>query len=157
MWDQGNNNMFGSPGFGKPKKTKKKKLAYPYHLKRTTGQLRNNVSPISGGKAIVAEARIVLNDFTEKGVELFTNAKFPFEEEVSLTMESPIRFFQKGKVIRCDLVIPSSKIVSETAYQYRTTIKFEFTSEEQKKTIQAFVNEIFQKHLAVEIEEAKAA
>ena len=156
MWDQGNNMFGGAPGFGKPKKpaAAKKKKAYPFHLKRAQGQLRNNVSAISGGKALVSEARIMLNDFTEKGVDLFTTIKFPFKEEVSLTMESPARFFQKGEIVRCEMAIPSSKIVSDTAYKYRVTIKFKFDSQEQQKTVQNFIAEIFEKHLKAEQEAA---
>ncbi len=156
MWDQGNN-MFGASGIGQQKKKKKKKQAYPFHLKRATGQLRNNASSISGGKVLVSSARIMLNDFQSKGVDLFSSVKFPFGEDVSLTMEAPARFFQKAKVVRCEQMIPSSKIVSETAFKYRMTIKFVFDSPEQEKTVQAFVEEIRKKHLSTKDPANKAA
>ena len=153
MWDQGNN-MFGAPSASESKPKKNKKLAYPFHLKRATGQIRNNASEISGGTSITGSARIMLNDFTPISVDLFTNVKFPYHEEVSLTMEAPTRFFQKAKVVRCEQMIPNTKIVSETAFKYRMTIKFIFDSSDQEKAVLSFVNEIRDKHLKVDLPEA---
>jgi hypothetical protein len=149
MWDQGNKGMFGAGGFGQAKSPQgqKKKSAAHYRMKRATGQIRTQGSALTGVPSVTADARIVLNDFSEKGVHLFSSQRFAFDEVVSLTLENPIRFFQKAKVLKCDLVIPSSKIISQDSFKYRITLKFAFDHADQKKSVSAFIKELFEKHL----------
>ncbi len=133
-----------------PKKPQKKaRKGHSFHLKRATGQLRTVDGPL-GSKPITAMIRVMLNDFKPYEVDFFSNVKLPQGEMAALTMEAPARFFQKGKVMRCEEAIPSSKIVTDTAFKYRLTLKFQFESPEQESTVKAFVMAIRNEHLKVD-------
>ena len=89
----------------------------------------------------------MLNVFKPKEVDVFSNIKLALGDMVSLTMEAPARFFQKGKIIRCEEAQATSKIVSEVSYRYRLTVAFQFDSPEQESTVKAFVMSIRDEHV----------
>src|SRR5258707_370967 len=122
MWSQ-------SRGAGGKKNQKKnsthktKNNVMPKHLRRTTAQIK-----MSGPGGEIVNARVVLNDFTAEGVELFSATPLNQGQEVSLTMEEPKRFYTKGKIVWCDRAEQSGKIISIEKFNFRVRIQFVFES-----------------------------
>lgn len=128
-----------------PQKKKPKKLL-PKHMRRTTAQIKPSVplgSKIAGGgPADIVLVRIVLNDFSAKGIELFSPKAMRVGQEVSMTMDDPKRFFSRARIVGCQEMRAETHILSAEKYNYRVRLQFLFDSSEQEESVRLYAEEI---------------
>jgi hypothetical protein len=113
------------------------------HFKRVAAEVRlsNDIDTKMG------EARIVLNDFSPKGVEIFAGRSLAGGQAVDLTLRQPREIFIRGTVVDCHTQIEASHVISEHNFSYRITIKFEFETEEEREQIRLFCESILRQHI----------
>jgi hypothetical protein len=85
-----------------------------------------------------AEAQVVLNDFSPLGVALFSSAPLMVGDEVALTLEHPKQFYIRGRIISCQEIDATSKVLSQSVWHYRIGVQFTFETEEEKSEVRAY-------------------
>lgn len=114
------------------------------HMQRVTAQLKYPADHGLGEKVAttILPARVILNDFTPRGLTLFVPASILVGETLSITLDEPQQFYIRGKVIWVQLV--ESRIVcgGETNFSYRMGIEFIFESEAEAEAAKAFCDMI---------------
>lgn len=85
---------------------------------------------------------VVLNDITPNGMYVFSTQSYPKDRVVSLTLEEPRRFYARARVISSQNVRQDSHIISEKTYSYRVALEYEIQTEEERKTLREFSEEV---------------
>lgn len=117
-----------------PKKKKKKQKGAPKHLVRAQAQIKKDND--------ILNARIVLNDFKPTGVEVYCTGKLTKGQKIALTLDHPKRFYSNGVILWCEELQLGHRIISENPFSFRVGIQFTFASDEEKKTVAEYAEEI---------------
>jgi len=125
------------------RKRERDRLKMPFHVKRVLASIvpsvgSENVTPIS--------VRVILNDFTPKGVGLFSAHRFSPGDEVSITLESPKKIQVKGRIAWCQEYEARGKILTEHSYSYRVGLSFVFASAEEEQALKTYCEELLKEH-----------
>jgi hypothetical protein len=132
---------------GRKPKGKRSKPLLRLHIQRVHGELR--VSPGAEQFESRYEAplpiRLLLNEMSPYGVELYLPENLPNGIEVSITLEKPRRFFCRGVVVSSQY--QESRIISAHRYSYRLGLEFVFHSPEEEKAVRDFWEEVNQEKL----------
>jgi hypothetical protein len=123
------------------RRREKERAKKPMHLRRVVGQLK------AANNEEAANARVLLNDLTPKGMGLFCSKPMMVGEEVSLTLEQPKQFYVKGRVVWCQEYSVDSHVLSKVSYSYRVGIEFIFDTDEDRKTVEDYCAELMKKHV----------
>jgi hypothetical protein len=138
MW----NNQSQRP---KVKKREKERIRLPIHIKRITALL-DLLSP-EPTEIVQMEVRVVLNDFSTKGMQLFSSEPLIPGQSVSLTIQDPVYISVRAKVRWCQEYNPGGHVLSVQPYSYRLGIEFIPSSPEEQQAIKNFYDEITRKYL----------
>ncbi len=124
----------------------------PFHLKRVTAEIKLlrvgewQIGASSGAPVFVA--RIILNDFSPKGLGLFSTQQLPIGEPVAITLQEPRRLYFKGVIAWCYELEAATPIhSSEKQYAYRVGIAFTFESMEEEEQVRKFCEFLHQEFL----------
>ncbi len=108
------------------------------HLKRVTAEIK--VIPTNGGgEPWVTEARILLNDFSQKGVAIFSSKPLSVGQEVMITLTEPGQIVLKGKVMICQAFDADSHVLTAKSFSHRALIQYAGTAEETA-AVKSFVD-----------------
>ena len=133
--------MWDSPASraGTSKSKKKKKRRFPVHMKRTHVQLKKKGL---GNTESILVARLLLNDFSPRGVEVFSPEALEVGQELSITVDEPKRFFCKGRVIACHEMISDTVVLTQVPHRHRIAIEFVFDNPAEEDSVKAYWEEI---------------
>lgn len=115
---------------------RQRRLNNPFHLKRTTVELR-----VSQGNALsfhTIPGRMLFTDLKQEGALVFSHEAVAVGTRVALTIQKPQTFFVRGKVVGSYLVSQDSKILSEHSYSYRVVIRFEYANEVERIAVSEY-------------------
>lgn len=149
--------MWQDSGFGlgpKRKGPSQKAKSNPKHLRRTTAQIKFAGQLGSKTKPEVIMARLILNDFTPKGICLFCTKAVAPGREVSITIDEPKQFFAKGRIVSSQEVASSSRVITKKKFSHRVKVEFVFDSDEQAKQVEEYCNDLFKEYLGGSIPKA---
>jgi len=93
-------------------------------------------------EAETVSARMVLNDFLSEGASLFVEHPVPTGYRVSLTLQEPKSFYVRGEVVECTEVASPFRVISSQAYPFRVTIRFILESDDERKAVEQYYDEI---------------
>ena len=96
-------------------------------------------------KTIVGQA--ILSDLEPTEIVLFSASELLPQEQVTLTIEQPQRFFIAGEVVLCRPFQLENRIVQENPLLFRVTIKFCFHSEDEARLVKEYCEELSKKGL----------
>lgn len=139
MWDSSSRGFRSF--FKKPKRTQTKDPRNVLHLKRTHAELLIHQS-MSLLPPIVVQCQVVLNDLSPNGVYVFCTSALPVGQKIQMTLEEPKRFFSRGKILSCQMMILDRKVISQQSYPFRIHVEFEFESETDRDTVRQYCEEI---------------
>jgi len=113
------------------------------HIKRVHADVK--VAQVNG--ANIGDVRIILNDFTPKGVGIFAGKALPVGQTVSITLQLSRQIYVRGTVIDCHEQSNHSHVISDQRYSYRIMIKFVFETEEEREQLTSFCDSIQREHI----------
>ena len=116
---------------------------FPFRVQRTNAELRLPSIPGQPGKVVAA--RVVLNDVNRQGVGLYAQEPISVGSEISLTIEKPIRFYAKCRVLGCQST--GSHIISPTTYGYRISLEFLFENTAESEGVLEYTQTLRQDYL----------
>lgn len=105
-------------------------------IRRVTAELTVTSSQIK------TTTHILLNDLTPTGVGLFLDHYLEKGEVITLKIDHPQPLSVKGEIAWCNFYSLQTKILSDKAYRYRAGVKFVFDTEEEKKVVQKYYDDL---------------
>ena len=133
------------------KKRKKERMDRPIHIRRTRAEVSLKVpaTPVEAktteGEPL--EARVVLNDFSSKGVGVYVSQKFHIGQELKLTLQEPTPITITGKVVWCQDQPTSGAVLSANQFRYRAGVEFIFASKEEEEAAKAIYENLKKQHI----------
>jgi len=118
-------------------------LANALHIKRVHAELR--VVGDKSSEPKITMVRVILNDLSLQGVNLFSTEPHIAGAEVAITMEDPMQIYLRGRIVACQEYAIDSHIMSVNNFSYRLSVKFVFETEREQKAVQDFVDFIAMK------------
>jgi hypothetical protein len=92
-----------------------------------------------GAPASLINARVVLNDFFEKSVTLFSTEPLELDQVVQLVMHQPRRFHARGVVVSCARPLLSARVFSSRLpMAYRIQLEFFFNTGDERAAMRDF-------------------
>lgn len=131
MWQQPNHNRAAAE-IRRRKKKQQAKQKSGLHIRRVSAQ-------IQGAATDMARVRVLLNDLSPHGLEIFSPQALTPGNEVEITLEHPKLLFVKARVLFSDHYNSSSRVISQQPYPYRVGIVFLFQSEQEEKDVREFL------------------
>lgn len=128
------------------KKRQQDRLSRPLHIKRVRAEIRA-ISQNPGGEAPATEARVILNDFSAKGMGIFASQALMVGQEVAITLQEPKQVYLRGRIVWCQEYDAESHVLSANPFSYRMGIKFVFQSKQEEQAVAKFCDELFRQHL----------
>lgn len=110
------------------------------HVKRVLAELK--IMGALNSPPVVAQARVLLNDFTPKGLGFFSTHALTPGSEISFTIEAPKRFYIRAKVLWCQEHDGKAHVISETPFAYRAGIQFLFENEDEEKRVRKYCEDL---------------
>jgi hypothetical protein len=120
------------------------RMRLPFHIKRVNASVA--LSGPDAASSTSVEVRVILNDFTPKGMGLFSPNKFAAGDEVTVTLDNPKKIQLKGRIIWCQEYEARGKVLTEQTFSYRVGVQFFFASEEEEKSLKAYCDDLLQNH-----------
>lgn len=117
----------------------------PVHFKRARAEVK--LSGLGADPTKIIETRVLLNDITPKGIGLFSTAAMLPGQEISITVDQPKRFYARGRIVWCMEHNANSHVLTESKYSYRVGIQFIFDTEEERKALETYVQELEAQYL----------
>lgn len=112
----------------------------PIHFKRARAEVK--LSGLGADPTKIIEARVLLNDITPKGIGIFSTSPMLPSQEISITVDQPKRLYVRGRIIWCMEHNANSHVLSESKYSYRVGIQFIFDTDEERKVLEAYVQDL---------------
>jgi hypothetical protein len=131
------------------RKRERERVRRGIHIKRVRAEIKT-VGELAA-PALVTQARVLLNDFSPKGVGVFAHAPIIVGQLVSLTLEEPKRFYVKGRVVWCQEYAMESHVLSETPFHYRMGIEFVFETPEEEQQVKDYCEALGHDHLRMAV------
>lgn len=126
------------------KKRDKDRIRMPIHIKRICAELELVNAGNPQGKI---EVRVILNDLSPKGMQLFSTEPFISGQDIKLKITDPIAIEVSAKVRWCQEHNASSHVISNRDFSYRLGIEFVVNNPEEQQAIKLFYDEITRKYL----------
>ena len=137
MW-QSPSQRTRSAAYGK--KRDKSRMRKPFHIKRIVAQLVHGASESSPG--ITTDVRMVLNDLSVTGAEIFSPVPLNMGEKVTLNIQDPQKLSLSATVTWCQEYAMNSHILSDQPYSFRIGIEYVLKSDEERETLRSFCQDI---------------
>jgi len=119
---------------------------HPIHLKRTQGEIRRSQSFDQGTDTI--PCRVVLNDFSPEGINVFSDRPLAIGQSISLTIEDPKRLYFRGHVAWCKNISSHHTVISPVRYEYRVAIRFDFATPKEKHAMRVLYFDLLKNYLS---------
>ena len=142
MWQAPNQRV---RAIAQAKRRERERARRPLHIKRVSAELK--VLTLPSAAPMVTDARVLLNDFSPKGLGLFCGRPLGVGQEVAITLESPRRIYVRGRIVWCQEYDCESHVLSQRSYSYRIGVQFTFETVEEQKAIKAFCDELSKDYL----------
>ncbi len=147
MW-QTPNSPGGPPAPGK-KRRRSKRI---FHIKRMDALceiFKYGESDNGALTEVVAttKVRLILNDFSPKGVGFFASVSLIPGQDVRLTITEPKKLVLLAKLVWCQEHNLNSHIISKELYAFRAGAEFIFKSPEESQQLELLLTEIQSQHL----------
>ena len=110
------------------------------HFQRISAELTISSNEAPAAKTPV---RILLNDFSEKGVGLYSPFQIQTTDGVILELFYPYPMKLRAKVVWCQEFNVGSHILTQNAFPYRVGLEFISETEEDKKSIRDLCDAVF--------------
>src|SRR5262249_32184622 len=138
--------MWNTPRKLSPKKAN---LKTQLHLMRVTVQVRSLGELTSDGKPeLEARARVVLNDLTPKGIHMFCDQALVAGQEIAIVIPAPTKIYLHGRVKHCQEREVLTPVISDSAFNFRVSLQFEYADEREADAAAKYCKEI-QRQLTV--------
>lgn len=106
---------------------------------RTAAQVR------IGGAAdgpLVVPARVVLNEVTPKGMQLFVGQSLPVGALAQIALEEPRRVYVRATIVSSQEFSSETRIIRTEPFSYRVGVAFAFETEEDEKSFKSFLEDL---------------
>jgi hypothetical protein len=145
MWNNSGGNSAAKARAKAISEQRERERAKPrLHLDRVKAEVKVT-SHLAGPQ--FADGMVVLNDISPNGVTLMTSAPLMVGDQIALTLEKPKQFFVRGTIVSCIRHTADSKILSQSHYNYRIGIVFNFEAAEERKEVENYCASIQHEHL----------
>jgi hypothetical protein len=124
---------------------KRERARRPIHLKRVLAEMKVVTPPQSA--PVITEVRVMLNDFSSKGLGIFSIIPVLVGQQVAITLQDPTRIYVRGRVVWCREYDADTHVLSSKAYSYRMGIQFVFDSPEEEQAVAEFCELIARDHV----------
>lgn len=108
----------------------------PFHIARIWGELR--YSPRPDDEPAVHPVRFILNDFTEKGVSVFSSQSFSQGQRVGLFIPEPRPFYVAAEISACHIMSLKQNVLTDVPLVYRIALRFLSFTAEERRDVRAF-------------------
>lgn len=117
------------------------------HMKRVAADIKQ-VSRTGVHEETATPVRVVLNDFSPKGVGLFMPNHVNPGYEILISMNDPKRIDLHGRVVWCQQFNINSQVISsQSSYKYRVGVEFVFSDPSEAKAIEEFCKDLLSKYV----------
>ena len=107
------------------------------HIRKVNAEIKVMANPAA---PVIAQAQLVLNDFSPAGLSVFCDRPLLVGDEVAVSVQSPFRTYLRGRIASCQDFPSSSHVIAQTRdFRYRVGIRFVFENEEEAKTVRDLV------------------
>src|SRR5271167_4083444 len=96
MWQSPNQRVRAAAN---ARKRERERLKMPFHIKRVVASV--DVAVLGQAEPLKVDVRVILNDFTVKGMGLFSAHRFSSGDEVTIRLETPSKIQLKGRIAWC--------------------------------------------------------
>jgi Tfp pilus assembly protein PilZ len=141
MWQSPNQRVRAAAN---ARKRERERLKMPFHIKRVVASV--GVQVVGQAEPLKVEVRVILNDFTQKGMGLFSAHRFSSGEDVTIELETPNKIQLKGKIAWCQEYEARGKILTEHSFSYRVGLHFTFASAEEEQAVKTYCADLLQNH-----------
>jgi hypothetical protein len=104
------------------------------HIQRVEGHVKS----LTTGESPEAGVRVLLNDFSIKGIGLFANQKLNHGQDVELSLSEPHPIKVRGRIVWCQEQDSGSHILSKTPYSFRAGIEFQPRDKSEEEQLKAY-------------------
>jgi hypothetical protein len=116
-------------------------------LKRTDAEIKILGSYLSGDApeeeaSAILPGRVILNEFSDAGVGVYTTERLRMGQEVALTIDEPRRFYITGRIVFCVEVRSDSKIMQQIHFPWRVGVEFIYRSDAERSEVAAYCDEL---------------
>ncbi len=114
-------------------------------LKRAEAEIKTLASDSDTGDDSTTEilpARVILNEFSDAGVGVYTTEALRMGQEVALTIDEPRRFYITGRIVFCNEVRTDSKLLQQITYPWRAGIEFNYKTDAERSEVAAYCEEL---------------
>lgn len=144
MWQSSNKKSLGS------KKSDRNRGKPVIHIKRTLARLEIVEQGLStDNPPYCLNVRLVLNDLTPQGTEIFSSEPIVLNREISLTLVSPVSISIKGRILSCQAHNMQSHILSDQSFAYRIGVQFNLETEAEKSALETLCADLTREILYV--------
>jgi Tfp pilus assembly protein PilZ len=126
------------------RKRERERLSMPFHIKRVVAAVA--LPAVGEAPPTSVDVRLILNDFTPKGMGLFSAHRFSTGDEVTITLESPKKIQIKGSIAWCQEYEVRGKVLTEHSFSYRVGLHFVFANAEEEQAVKAYCDELLKNH-----------
>jgi hypothetical protein len=102
-------------------------------------KVRKPAGPVVPIQQKIIPARLILCDFRETWIGLFTPESVQVGTEVAFTIEKPKRFFCVAQVTSCVFRTDASRVISTAPYDYRLNLRILFQTADEARLVASFV------------------
>ena len=136
------------------RKRERDRFKIPFHIKRVVANVQLE---IPGGEPQKFEARALLNDFSPKGMGLFSSHRFSQGDEIVVTIENPEKIEVRGKIAWCQEYFAAGKVLKSQAFSYRAGVRFTFATADDEAAVRKFCMDLLNKHHCVSLRPGERA
>ncbi|MBI2712387.1 MAG: PilZ domain-containing protein [Bdellovibrio sp.] len=127
MWQNSNQKV---RALAAARKRERDRARTSIHYKRINATVEASLK--DGAEKSILEARVVLNDFSPKGVSFFSPNLLPQGLPVTLTTAAPMAIKLHGKVVYCQEANVTSHVIAAIHFGYRVGMEF-FPENDQER------------------------
>jgi hypothetical protein len=126
------------------RKRERERLKMQFHVKRVVAVVSIHVP--GQEKPETVDVRLILNDFTPKGMGLFSAHRFNAGDEITIDLENPKKVQVKGRVAWCQEYEIRGKVLTAQSYSYRVGLTFIFATPEEEQSLKAYCDDLIKNH-----------
>jgi hypothetical protein len=142
MWQNSNQKV---RALANARKRDRERARMAVHFKRISATVEAVME--EGRAPSTIEARVILNDFSNKGVSFFSPTLLPQGLPITLTTHAPFGIVLHGKIAYCQEANISSHVISNVQFIYRIGIEFTPANDVEKDLITQYCKDIHKSFL----------
>lgn len=136
MWDTISQRIrFGAVAKRESRPSPEKLRAKTLLMKKVSAQVRLQ-------SAEVINAQLVLNDFSEGGVKIFSPVSLQEGQEVAVTIAYPRTFYVRARVLSSYEAVMNPRVIQANPHPFRVWLAFDPSSDLERESIIQLVHEI---------------